>query len=345
MQFILIGFVAHFATELVSYSDACKIPTIKEPCGYLPPNQPSRQLIHNGKSAETGHWPWLAYIKIKVPNEPFDVCTGFIIDREWILTAAHCLWPSDKGSDYCVIVGHSFIQSEKSGPDFSDFSENCTPFGQVPLKVIRHPIYNKDLIDNGPLHQKLQIMRHDIGLIKMARISFTTNVGRICSPSERQWNGASAVRSGQVTSQSGNNHGRSCHAAGWGRTETGHGSMHLLTLRSQIWNESDCQTNSYLGKIASTDFVYCYGGKFGESNARACRGDSGAPLFCQRSNGQYEAVGVVAFSEHRLDCTQQGIDGTASYAIRIPMWLDWIGEILRANTDRFKCQSVADILP
>jgi len=320
MQSVLIGFVALIATELVSYSDALIVPT-QEPCGYLPPNQPSRQLIHAGKVAEAGQWPWMAFILQRKSNGYHSVCAGSIIDREWILTAAHCLWPSDKASDYCVVVGHN---------DISDLVwENCAPLGERPLQVIRYPTYNRTAVEGIFIseysEQQKKITNYDIGLIKMAPISFaTTNVGRICLPTE-----------------AGNYHGRSCHVAGWGDTETGSMSMHLKSLRSEIWSESECRTKSLYGywRDGLTYNLYC----FGKLNANICWGDSGAPLFCKRSNGQFEAVGV-AVGGVGSDCMPSGDRGRASYSIRVPTLLEWISQTMETDTAR-KNFNNADLLP
>jgi len=269
MQFVLIGFVALIATVLVSYTRASRAPT-QEPCGYLPPNQPSRQQIHAGYVVEAGQWPWLAFISQTYLGYPLKFCAGAIIDREWILTAAHCLRPLDKASDYCVVVGRHNISNLDD--------KNCAPLGQRPLQVIPHPIFNQAALKNTDIYklsdQQKHIMYHDIGLIKMAPMSFATaDVGRICLPTE-----------------AGNYYDQSCHVAGWGSTKTRKKSNHLKSFRSQIWSESDCQTKSYYGVFGLTDKLYCVG----DSNANICNGDSGAPLFCKRSNGQYEVVGVAS---------------------------------------------------
>jgi len=317
MQLVMIGLVTLIATDLVSYSFARMVP---ESCGYLPPNQPYRQLIHSGTKggyATGGQWPWMAFVSYKerecdrrigkeekgggisvkdMPAEDvvacenackkelrctrfkfdkilrhcwlkkaffyppsifetnWDVisgtcgnyyydCGGAIIDREWILTAGHCL-RSEKASDFCVVVGHK--------DKFDLHYENCTPLGRRPLQVIRHPIYNQTALGQAYMlhHQKnwfrpkttkdpsrkkvgtslrdlsekqWQIRYHDIGLIKMAPIPFATpNVGRICLPTE-----------------AGDYHDRSCYVAGWGDTETGRTSEYLKTLRSRIWRNED----------------------------------------------------------------------------------------------------------
>jgi len=324
MQLVLIGFAALIATEFVSYSNACNsitttttncrgnLQSLSVPCGVLPPNQPSRQLIHAGNTAEEGQWPWLAMVT-QDTGTLVNLCAGAIIHTEWILTAAHCLL-SDKASDYCVVIGHNDV----SNLDWV----KCAPLGQRPIQVFRHPIYNQTAL--GGIHSsrytntQKQIKYHDIGLIKMAPISFDSpKVGAICLPPQAR-----------------NYSDQFCHVAGWGLTESGSISDRLKTLRSQIWSESDCKKRSVYGVYNFVDNFYC----FGEENDNVCKGDSGAPLFCERPNGEFEVVGVASMKGYR-DCTKTGgiEDGWASYFVRVPTFLEWIQKTILANTELKMC--------
>jgi len=329
MRLVLIALVTLTTTGPMSNSDACSREVTpgpeEEPCGYLPPNQRNRQLIYDGNKAEAGQWPWMAHIRKKLVFETFtrDIrCGGAIINQEWILTAAHCTWPSEESSKYCVVVGHNDVSSFQS----NEIMENCTPFGQRPIKVIRHPMYN--MTAHGPLINKTltdaqkQIRYHDIALIKMAPMSFATpDVGRICLPSE-------AV----------NYHDRTCYVAGWGETETEWRTIDLLHLKSKIWSESDCRTSpkSPYGHFDFVDYFYC----FGEPNANICEGDSGGALMCENSDGQFEAVGVASTGNYE-NCTGPEMqNGEANYFVRVQKFLQWIDETIKANTD-----TEGDILP
>jgi len=305
-----------------SSHDASSSPvtTEEKACGYLPPNQPNRQLIYSGSKAKAGQWPWMAFVVQNVKKgEKYDqaICGGTIINQEWILTAAHCTLPSNNPSKYCVVVGRH---------DLDGLLGNCSPFGQRPLQVIRHPMYNMtaygEVINNRLSDTQKQIRYHDIALIKMAPMSFATpDVGRICLPSE-------AV----------NYHDRTCYVAGWGETETEWGTIDLLHLKSKIWSESDCRTSpkSPYGHFDFVDYFYC----FGEPNANICEGDSGGALMCENSDGQFEAVGVASTGNYE-NCTGPEMqNGEANYFVRVQKFLQWIDETIKANT-----ATEGDILP
>jgi len=320
MHLVLIGFLALIATELVLYSNACgcKVPP-RAPCGYLPPNQPARQQIYAGKLAEEGQWPWLAVVLQKTTRGTHFLCAGAIIDPEWILTAAHCL-RSDRVSDYCVVVGHK---------DITDVDyDKCTPHGKRPLQLFRHPNYNYTAFHYDHSHsysdQEKQARYHDIALLKMAKMSFdSADVGPVCLPKSNQLSVYQKARPGNYTDQW-------CHTAGWGDTETGSESRHLKSLKSVLWSDSRCQRSVY-GQRNFIDNFYCFGG-WGDGNI--CHGDSGAPLFCERPNGQFEAVGVASFIGYR-GCTKDGgiESAIASYFVRIPTFVEWINSTMEAESE------------
>jgi len=338
MQLVFIAF-AIIAIGLVSHSNACgtqltqptrptqPIPTEEKPCGYLPPNQPNRQLIHDGITAKPGQWPWQAFIlikKMKVSEQESgiwnDWCSGVIIDSEWILTAAHCLYPSKNTSDYCVVVGHNLVDLKPFVDNFVG-PESCSPFGRKPLQVIRHPIFDENDWDQFNItHPEFteQVKRstyHDIALIKMAPISFATrDVGRICLPTE----------------DAGSYYDQSCHVAGWGYTENGRNAhqFSFKSLKSHVWSEFECHTFSVFEILFKfTKNFYC----FGDKNANICYGDSGSALVCKRSNGQFETVGVAVMMDYP-PCGEPYPGQKASYFVRVPTLLNWIKATIESNT-------------
>jgi len=318
MHLVFIVFVSLSATGLVSlrpWTNTGVMQPRKKQCGYLPPNQRSRQLIESGNIA--GHWPWQAYItqkNVTAERTNFKGCGGTIINREWILTAAGCLYPMMNASDYCVVVGHKQI----SGFLISDLRNNCS-VGQRPLQIIRHPKFDVlELVGAKLVSEATRwfIKHHDIGLIKMELMSFNTpDIGHICLPT-----GA------------GNYYDQNCTIAGWGVTETGKESNDLKSLRSQIWSKSKCRTQSSIGKTYDgprqnpADNFYC----FGEANEKPCSGDNGGALSCKNSMQRFEAVGVMAsFTTNRRN---RRCPGETSYFIPVQTHLKWIKDTVKANT-------------
>jgi len=75
-------------TTSTSTSTTSKPPndTILSQCGAKNGNQDQERIV-GGKNADLGEWPWI----IALFNAGRQFCGGSLIDREHVLTAAHCV--------------------------------------------------------------------------------------------------------------------------------------------------------------------------------------------------------------------------------------------------------------
>uniref|UniRef100_A0A914PTW4 Peptidase S1 domain-containing protein n=1 Tax=Panagrolaimus davidi TaxID=227884 RepID=A0A914PTW4_9BILA len=132
----------------VIYADNCGIsPTLEKYEIYNPQNR-----VITGEYSKDGDWPWIVFILTKEDNgEPGGICTGTIIDKEWILTAAHCA--NGKNDAYVVLYGSVDITKAKKV--------------LVKEKFI-HPHFNQNITN-------------DIALMKLLMpLKFNENVSSIC---------------------------------------------------------------------------------------------------------------------------------------------------------------------
>lgn len=107
------------------------------------------------QTAKRGAWPW----QILILNNKGPVCGGTIINRQWIVTAAHCIYRKSARQITIRVGEHNTKSREGSEVD-------------IPAeRIVQHPSYNPSTWD------------FDIAMIKVSRrIVFNTYVQPACLP-------------------------------------------------------------------------------------------------------------------------------------------------------------------
>lgn len=257
--------------------------------------------IIGGTDTSLDEFPWFALLKYvnKKGIEAFK-CGGSLINRRYVLTAAHCLDNEyiDAGERFVNIrLGEHDTAKEVDCDEESEVNRTCAEppqnFGFE--EIILHPGYDK--ADRNP--------QHDIALIRLERDAVLNQfVSPVCLPD--------ATFAGSLT-------GRKVTIAGFGHTGRKRFSGVKQKAKVPIIDQEQCRRKWANNKIAIGDGQMCAGAEF---NIDSCTGDSGGPLMSQQPNWIVE--GIVSYGY------QCGLEGWPGVYTRVSSYVDWIRSVVRA---------------
>ena len=219
--------------------------------------------IIDGVATRAGERPWMA--SLQQGGEHF--CGGSVIDRQWILTAAHCIEDITQGdSNFKVRVNFTNLSDTSSGETH-----------QVET-IYAHEGYAKG-------------ESKDIALLKL-KTPISGSIAAVALANKNTM--LEAAKPGQQASVS-----------GWGNTSTT-GEEFPQELRNVevpiVSNEVCNSAEAYGGQIKNTEM--CAG--FAKGGKDSCQGDSGGPLVV-RENGEFVQAGVVSWGDGCAQPNKYGV--------------------------------------
>uniref|UniRef100_A0A3B1IE25 Si:dkeyp-93a5.2 n=1 Tax=Astyanax mexicanus TaxID=7994 RepID=A0A3B1IE25_ASTMX len=197
--------------------------------------------IVGGQAASPGSWPW----QVSLQSFGFHFCGGSLINKDWVLTAAHCFQNTNE-KDVKVLLGKQTLTGS-----------NPNQIQRGVRKVIVHERYDPNTQDN------------DITLLQLdSSVTFNKFIMPVCL--------AAAGSSFPAATAS--------WITGWGDIASGVSLPDpglLQEAQVPIVDQKQCASLLSLFKMKITNNMICAGLKQGGKDT--CQGDSGGPMVNKKS--------------------------------------------------------------
>ncbi|XP_037641239.1 elastase-1-like [Sebastes umbrosus] len=181
------------------------------------------ERVVGGEVAKPNSWPWQVSLQVKDGSNFNHVCGGTLIERGWVMTAAHCV---DSNMTWRVILGEHDLYNDSGREQTMTVSA-----------VYIHPKWDLNSVGNG----------FDIALLRLSSEATLDSYVQLGSLPQR----------GQILP-----HNNLCIITGWGHTSTG-GSLSdwLKQAYLPLVDHKTCNRPDWWNSFVKTTMV-CAGGRY-----------------------------------------------------------------------------------
>ena len=229
--------------------------------------------VIGGDPADEGAWPWQVVLYSRnSKGEYHTICGGSLIEKSWVLTAAHCI-RTTHATNFRIVEGTSRIDRI--------LRPNGKGRAIVVERVIPHEAYDDRKIQN------------DIALLKLA------------SPARSQPVGLAFPEGGALE-----NLGRMATITGWGavrpydpdtwsdpvtheKLKPWDSRYFLDRLQQAVLPIIDCKQAPPKWQSNMDNRNLCT--LIPDGTKSSCQGDSGGPLVAKREDGSFAQIGITSF--------------------------------------------------
>lgn len=258
-----------------------------------------RPRIIGGWRPDLEDFPYTALLFRRQVNGPLEsnwqfVCSGAIVSKWWVMTAAHCLFhdKSFDGVNSTAQITNAYLRVAFNRDDKILANPWQTQFMKRTSQIYVHPDYNKT--EDG-------FLINDIALLRLKTpLKFNETINRVVLPGpdyDLDYNSEACV-------------------AGFGWTRANDATnRHLYAICAPIMSTESC--SRYSNKRNYMDPFICIHRPNFKFTA-TCKGDSGSGLTKKLDNGEFLLLGILSIS------TACDKGGSPEFFARIAYFDNWI---------------------